>query len=359
MGSESRIRVLVVGTGGVGTMASVALEKSGRATVTAVLRSNYDQVKAHGFEIDSCDHGKLSGWRPSHIVPAVPQANPAEPFDYVVVTMKNIPEVSNIPEVIRPAVTDGHTAIVLIQNGIGIEQPLVDAFPQSVVLSGVSFVGAHQRNGCVVHDDHDDWALGAFHNPNLDPTAERAKADEFGAIYNATPADCEVVDDIVYKRWRKLLWNGVFNPVSAPPPGGRGSWLTARPHQLCAITQLNSAAIRRYGGEYSLIRPAMAEMAAIARADGYDLPGDVVDVMIDSTPIELAFRPSMLVDVDKGNPMEAEVILGNPLRIARRLGVKTPILDDTYRMLKLTQARLLDARGIITEPKEIPKTDFI
>ncbi|KAL1617035.1 hypothetical protein SLS54_008030 [Diplodia seriata] len=340
MGSESRIRVLVVGTGGVGTMASVALEKSGRATVTAVLRSNYDQVKAHGLEIDSCDHGKLSGWRPSHIVPAVPQANPAEPFDYVVVTMKNIPEVSNIPEVIRPAVTDGHTAIVLIQNGIGIEQPLVDAFPRSVVLSGVSFVGAHQRNGSVVHDDHDDWALGAFHNPNLDPQAERAKADEFGAIYNATPADCEVVDDIVYKRWRKVLWNGVFNP-------------------LCAITQLNSAAIRRYGGEYSLIRPAMAEMAAIARADGYDLPGDIVDVMIDSTPIELAFRPSMLVDVDKGNPMEAEVILGNPLRIARRLGVKTPILDDTYRLLKLTQARLLDARGIITEPKEIPKTDFI
>ncbi|KAL1639389.1 hypothetical protein SLS58_007970 [Diplodia intermedia] len=340
MGSESRIRVLVVGTGGVGTMASVALEKSGRATVTAVLRSNYDQVKAHGFEIDSCDHGKLSGWRPSHIVPAVPHANPAEPFDYVVVTMKNIPEVSNIPEVIRPAVTDGHTAIVLIQNGIGIEQPLVDAFPQSVVLSGVSFVGAHQRNGSVVHDDHDDWALGAFHNPNLDPKAERAKADEFGSIYNSTAADCEVVDDIVYKRWRKVLWNGVFNP-------------------LCAITQLNSAAIRRYGGEYSLIRPAMAEMAAIARADGYDLPDDIVDVMIDSTPIELAFRPSMLVDVDKGNPMEAEVILGNPLRIARRLGVKTPILDDTYRMLKLTQARLLDARGIITEPKEIPKTDFI
>lgn len=130
-------------------------------------------------------------------------------------------------------------------------------------------------------------------------------------------------------------------------------------HQMCAITQLDSAAIRRYGGEYSLIRPAMAEMAAIARADGYNLPDDIVDVMINSTPIELSFRPSMLVDVDKGNQMEAEVILGNPLRIARQLGVKTLILDDTYRMLKLTQARLLDARGLITQPKQIPKGDFI
>lgn len=66
MGPETKVRILVVGSGGVGTMVSVALEKSGRATVTAVLRSNYDQVKMHGFDIDSCDHGKLSGWRPSH-----------------------------------------------------------------------------------------------------------------------------------------------------------------------------------------------------------------------------------------------------------------------------------------------------
>lgn len=66
MSSESKVRVLVVGTGGVGTMACVALEQSGRAIVTAVLRSNYEQVKNHGFEIDSCDHGKLFGWRPSN-----------------------------------------------------------------------------------------------------------------------------------------------------------------------------------------------------------------------------------------------------------------------------------------------------
>lgn len=291
-------------------------------------------------------------------MPTVPNADPADPFDYIVVTMKNIPEVSNIPGVIRPAVSEGHTAIVLIQNGIGIEQPLVDAFPKSVVLSGVSFIGAHQRNGSVIHDDHDNWALGVYHNSALCPRMEQDKAEEFGLIYNSTPADCEVVDDIVYKRWRKVLWNGVFNPVSL----SRRKFMNRKSdaaHQMCAITQLDSAAIRRYGGEYSLIRPAMAEMAAIARADGYDLPEDIVDVMIDSTPIDLSFRPSMLVDVDKGNPMEAEVILGNPLRIARKLGIKTPILDDTYRMLKLTQARLLDARGLVTQPKEIPKTDFI
>lgn len=63
--SMPKRRVLVVGSGGVGTMVCVALERSGMASVTAVLRSNYEKVLQRGFEIDSIDHGKLSGWRPS------------------------------------------------------------------------------------------------------------------------------------------------------------------------------------------------------------------------------------------------------------------------------------------------------
>lgn len=58
-------RVLVVGSGGVGTMVSVALERSSMASVTAVLRSNYEKVIQDGFDIQSIDHGKLTNWRPS------------------------------------------------------------------------------------------------------------------------------------------------------------------------------------------------------------------------------------------------------------------------------------------------------
>lgn len=63
--TTAKRRVLVIGSGGVGTMVSVALERSGQASVTSVLRSNYEQVVKHGFEIESIDHGKLSAWRPS------------------------------------------------------------------------------------------------------------------------------------------------------------------------------------------------------------------------------------------------------------------------------------------------------
>lgn len=65
MASE-KARVLLVGGGGVGTMAAYALEMGGKAEVTAVLRSNYSVVKERGFDIDSFQWGHdIKGWRPT------------------------------------------------------------------------------------------------------------------------------------------------------------------------------------------------------------------------------------------------------------------------------------------------------
>jgi ketopantoate reductase len=58
------LQVCLVGSGGVGTVAAYVLEKSQRAQVTAVLRSNYDIVKEKGFDLDSVDHGQVRGWKP-------------------------------------------------------------------------------------------------------------------------------------------------------------------------------------------------------------------------------------------------------------------------------------------------------
>lgn len=64
--SQPKARVLIVGMGGVGTMAAYALETGGGAEVTAVLRSNYAEVEKNGFDIDSIEYGHdIKGWRPT------------------------------------------------------------------------------------------------------------------------------------------------------------------------------------------------------------------------------------------------------------------------------------------------------
>jgi hypothetical protein len=44
---------------------------------------------------------------------------------YIICTTKNIPDVPpSLGDLIKPAVTPGHSIIVLIQNGLNMEKPL-------------------------------------------------------------------------------------------------------------------------------------------------------------------------------------------------------------------------------------------
>lgn len=58
------IDILLVGLGSIGTVYALLLEKSGRARVTAVARSNYELYSTTGVKIDSDALGVIEGWKP-------------------------------------------------------------------------------------------------------------------------------------------------------------------------------------------------------------------------------------------------------------------------------------------------------
>ncbi|KAL3442768.1 ketopantoate reductase PanE/ApbA C terminal-domain-containing protein [Aspergillus insuetus] len=320
--TDAKVDVLLLGCGAVGTMAAVALERSGRATVTAVLRSHFAAVKTEGFTIDSVDHGKLSGWRPSHIARSIKDAMSHGPFQFVVVAMKSLPDIYSIPTLIAPVVVAFDSTIVLIQNGIGNEQPFVDAFGKSTILSGVSMIGARRlESGTIQHDKPDLLYLAPFYNRAIVQEQQDQLAGLFASLYQAGGAACVLVPDIAWMRWKKLVWNASFNSI-------------------CAITGLDSASVIDAGGVETMIRPVMDEVVRIAHASGYTLPDNIQETSIASMPREIAFRPSMLVDADRGRPMEIEAIVGNPLRLAEDLGCETPFLRTIYGCLKLIQCKV-------------------
>lgn len=49
----------------------------------------------------------------------VEEAKAFGPFDFIVVTLKALPDVYDTGEIIAPAVEEGKTTIVLVQNGFG------------------------------------------------------------------------------------------------------------------------------------------------------------------------------------------------------------------------------------------------
>lgn len=267
-----------------------------------------------------------------------------EPYDFVVVTTKNVADVPpSMAEVIAPAVTPGHTAITLLQNGLNIERPLVAAFPTNPVLSGVTFIGAtEQPRGTILHDNDDLSFIGAFDNPNVPAGVAVAAAKDFVSLYAACPAvSCSYDPDVPYSRWRKLLYNASFNSVAA-------------------VLRMDTSRMR--ASEHvvdDLIRPIMLEIVATAAAKGVELPLAMAEKIITADVYETFFKPSMCQDVEKGNLIEFENIIGEPMREAQKLGVPVPKLEVLYSLLKGLQFQVKEAMGLVKVPaKNTPELKY-
>ncbi|KAG4444315.1 hypothetical protein IFR05_000189 [Cadophora sp. M221] len=320
------LNICLIGCGGIGTIASLVLEKSKRAKVTAVLRSNYDLVLEKGLDIDSIDHGKLFVWKPSAIVRSVEDAVKGGPYDYAVVCIKALPDVYSVPEIISPVITQGVTSIVLVQNGIDIELPLIKAFPECTVMSVVSHTGTRIAGNFVYHEDREKLFIGAHFHSGIPRQRQIDSTKLYVETYLAGgPTACVYAEDIIFYRWRKLFWNGAFNT-------------------LCTLTGLDVGSLQKGGGTETLLRPALLEIYEVTKAAGYTFPENMVEKTISDTPPTSPFKPSMQVDLEKGNPLEIEPILGGLLRHAKELGVATPILSTAYSVLKLVQWKLIQAR---------------
>ncbi|KAI0130346.1 putative 2-dehydropantoate 2-reductase [Xylariales sp. AK1849] len=331
---ETKARVLVVGAGGVGIMAAYALEIGGQATVTAVMRSNYTAVQNRGISIDSIEHGHdITGWRPTEIrntIPNVIRENIA-PFDFILVTTKNIPDVPpGVADLIESAVTPGKTTIVLSQNGLNIDKPVVLHFPTNVILSSISLIGVTEKShGVILHDDKDIQKVGPFDNPGVAQNVAEAAAQQWVAIYNGCgKLDIAYDADVQRSRWRKLVYNASYNSVAA-------------------VLRMDTARMRMSRHIIDdLIRPIMLEIMTAAFASGYELPADLAEELIRIDPTDTGFKPSMCQDIEKGNFMEIETIVGEPLREGEGLGVKMPTLRTIYGLLKGLQLHVRETKGL-------------
>ncbi|WP_432741934.1 2-dehydropantoate 2-reductase [Methylobacter sp. G7] len=303
------IKVLVIGAGAIGAFYGALLAKVG-AEVSVVCRSDYDQVKQHGFVIDSHPLGR---W---NFTPAQVLKNAADfegAADYILLCTKVIPALDRVA-LLRPAVTE-NTAIVFIQNGVEIERELQDAFPNNEVVSGLAFICCNRVGpGEIVHLAYGRLALG-----NL-PNGVSPKTAQLCELFRQSGIDGNATENIVTGRWQKCAWNAPFNPLSVLSGG------------LPTLDILQT--------QESFVRSIMQEVCNIAAASGHPLPGDIVNINIEHTYAMPPYKTSMLLDYENGQPMETEAILGNALRAAQRLDVAVPHLESVYALMKLRELKL-------------------
>jgi len=302
--------ILVVGAGAIGALFGSALASQG-ARVSVVCRSEYDQVRRNGYHIRSTLLGEHR-FQPHRVLRRVTECD--TPPDYLILTVK-VTEGLDRAALIKPAVGPD-TVIVLIENGVAIEEEIAAAFPRNELLSCLAIVGVSRTGGGTIHHQ----ALGLLTLGRY-PTGTTARAAQLAAWFEAARIGCKLTDRIVTARWQKAVWNATFNPISIM--GG----------------VLDTAAILRTPRDREFVRRAMQEVCDVAAAVGHPMPAGIAAQMIERTQAMPAYKTSMALDFENGRPMELEAILGNTVRAGRDAGVAMPTLEALYALAKMIENR--------------------
>jgi len=326
------VSILIVGAGAIGAFYASRLALVPDVSVSVICRSNYSAVKSNGFKITSPQYGDYT-FTPAHTF-----ANPDEArksgitWDYIVVSTKALPDVSDDSAILEGLVGD-KTAIVLIQNGLGVEDPYAKRFPHAAICSAVTIATCAQPSHGIIK--HNRWTRinSGPYLPHLDtgnPQPTDARVTEQNNAFIALLKEGGIKDASAYThaklqlvRWHKIAINASMNPSSVLTLCSTNAAMASDPevriHLLGVMHEILATAPKILG------QPMPSEFAS---------PEQIIKSTMKNTS---GSKPSMAVDWDKGNRLEIEVILGNPIRMARKRGLEMPRLQSLYALVRMAQ----------------------
>jgi 2-dehydropantoate 2-reductase len=328
------VRILIVGAGAVGAFYASRLALAPDTQVSVICRSNYKAVANNGFSVNSPKYGSYN------FTPRRTYANSNEvisedvAWDYIVVSTKALPDVSDDSQMLEGLVKEGHTAIVLVQNGLGVEDLYLKRFPKATILSAVTIVSAAQNKpGEITHNRWTRISIGPYLPETTDSTTHDnvgKRAIERNRTFVKLLKDGGIGDAEEYShaklqmvRWHKIAINASMNPSSVLSGGTTNNAMSTDPEL------------------YRHLKGVMDEVLSTApKVLGTPLPKEFAtpEQILRSTQKNTSgSKPSMLLDWEGGKRMELEVILGNPIRIAREKGLEMPRLQSLYALLRSAQ----------------------
>ena len=300
------MRYGIIGTGAIGGYYGAKLAYAGQE-VHFLLRSDYEYVTQHGLQVDSCN-GSFH----------LPQVNAYQSTldmpqcDVVLVCLKSVNNAKL--QSLLPPLLHANTLVVLIQNGIGVEEDVQQQFPGVQLAAGLAFIcSAKTQPGVVNHQCYGSINLANY--SCRDEALMQTVVDEFRQAGIETGF-------VEYNeaRWKKAVWNMPFNGMTVA--------LHTQTDQL-----LKNPSTRQ------LIREQMMEVVTAAQHLGVkNLDAAFVDKMITTTDAMTPYSPSMRLDYDFRRPMEIYYLYTRPLQIAREAGCPMPKLEMLEAELRFIEA---------------------
>jgi len=304
------MKILVLGAGAVGGFFGGRLADAGADVTFLVRPRRADQMAEHGLVVRS-PFGDLR-----KDVPTVLSASDGGPYDLVLLTCKAY-DLETALDTIAPAVERG-AAVLPMLNGLAHLEALDARFGAKQVLGGLCFVAATLTPEGEIHQ-LGSMLNGIVFGERSGAVSERCEA--LKAAFGGAPVESRISTDIIRDMWSK--W------VQLSSLAGLTCLMRA------TVGDANQAA---EGAAIAL--ELLDECSAIANAHDA-LPGEkaIATMRTRLTDKSSTLSASMLRDIERGGPIEADHIIGDLVRRGHAKGIATPMLRVVLCHLQAYEAR--------------------
>ncbi len=209
-------------------------------------------------------------------------------------------------------IVNKESLIIPVLNGIDHLNILGKELCLDPVLGGVAMIIAHLRKPGFIEQ------IGPLHFIEFGETSgvNSERCSNLQKILTETGIEFRAVPNIMERMWWKLCIVSGFAGVYS-------------------VVRANKAVISKSPETMEILRQAILEAISVAQANGIDLSSEIADEILDSqknNPPE--YKPSMLIDLEKGKRIELDAIIGVITRLGKNLGVPTPVNNFIYACLK-------------------------
>ena len=308
------MRVAVMGSGGVGGYYGGRLAAAGEDVTFIARGAHLAAIQRDGLHVKS-----VAG--DFHVRPkATDDPGTIGVVDLVLFAVKGY-DTEIAAERVRPVVGP-ETTVLCVQNGVDNEEKLERILGKSHILAGVVHVLSTISAPGVISQTAGPRTLKCGETDGcLSPRVTRI-VEAFVRAGVGAEASTKILVDL----WEKYLFICAHGGVTALGRLGIGEILG------CSETA------RFY-------RAVMEEIAAVGRAKGVALPADAVDrALAFAGKLQPEMRSSLAHDLDRGNRLEIEPLMGAVIRYGAEVGVPTPLNAVIYACLLPHHRRAVAAR---------------
>ena len=241
------------------------------------------------------------------------KAQLSSPIGVVFVCVKNY-HVKHTIDFLRKLI-DKDTIIVPLQNGVYSFDTFSKDFPNNVVIEGFAQGPNTQIN--------EGWSFtyqkpGSFHIGSSQINY-KVYAKNVCSLMKDANIMANYYDDIKYHVWKKLMLNVAGNAITA-------------------LTGIDYFMIKKSEESQYVLKRAMTDYLKVANSIGVNLSEkDIDDVFNYYFSFTVSKKTSMLEDIINKRPTENEYLAGYIRKLAQRLNIDIPYIDELYNLIKIKE----------------------